>query len=239
MVSLSCKGVWERLDGVDGLWFVSWDGAQWVLLVERCGRQWASTEGAFLCLSWSPYPPRIWLVLMFDEDLLHLGLSSGQNNSHTRLLLGASRGCGAKLLPALTSKSLWLGSCDLGALYMPSFLFLWALHFPTNFLFWKTRTEEFKLSAVNILARLLCLCTSARVLFWPTYSLPWKLQHMSPIGVRIFSCKTTAQHPTQIQLGCCQPHIWCGLCLPNSFPVWIQDTVKSHALHLVVMLVFI
>ena len=63
-------------------------------------------------------------MLMFDEDLLHLGLSSGQNNSHTRLLLGASRGCGAKLLPALTSKSLWLGSCDLGALYMPSFLFL-------------------------------------------------------------------------------------------------------------------
>lgn len=63
-------------------------------------------------------------MLMFDEALLHLGLSSGQNSPHTLLLLGASRGCYAILLPPLTSKSLWLGSCDLEALYVPSFLFL-------------------------------------------------------------------------------------------------------------------
>lgn len=55
-------------------------------------------------------------MLVFDEALLHLGLSSGQNNPH--ILLGASRACYAILLPPLTSQSLWLGSGDLGALCM-------------------------------------------------------------------------------------------------------------------------
>lgn len=55
-------------------------------------------------------------MLVFDEALLHLGLSSGQNNPH--ILLGASRAWYAILLPPLTSQSLWLGSGDLGALCM-------------------------------------------------------------------------------------------------------------------------
>lgn len=61
-------------------------------------------------------------MLVIDEALLHLGLSSGQNNPHT--LLGASGGCYAKLLPPLTSQSLWLGSGDLEALCVLFFLFL-------------------------------------------------------------------------------------------------------------------
>ena len=52
---------------------------------------------------------------MFDEALFHLGLSSEQNNPLTLLLLGASRGCHALLLSPLTSRSLWLGPCDMAS----------------------------------------------------------------------------------------------------------------------------
>lgn len=90
-------------------------------MVERCGRQWAELRGAFLCLSWLPYlPGSDWCSCLMRPAHLEPVFWTEQPTYSTSFR--CLQGLLCHTPPTSHFQSLWLGSCDLGALYVPSFL---------------------------------------------------------------------------------------------------------------------